>query len=53
MVDLKVLTQAMSDLDEDVLNKAIDEVLSKDDNAAEAHIGQEMIFAYVTFLALF
>ncbi|NBJ16292.1 MAG: cobalamin-binding protein [Dehalobacter sp. 4CP] len=35
MVDLKILTQAMSDLDEDVLNKAIDEALSKDDNAAE------------------
>ncbi|RJE46849.1 MULTISPECIES: cobalamin-dependent protein [unclassified Dehalobacter] len=42
MVDLKVLTQAMSDLDEDVLNKAIDEVLSKDDNAAEV---QEIVKA--------
>ncbi len=42
MVDLKVLTQAMSDLDEDVLNMAIDEVLSKDDNAAEA---QEVVKA--------
>ncbi|MCM1566154.1 MAG: cobalamin-binding protein [Dehalobacter sp. 4CP] len=38
MVDLKVLTQAMSDLDEDVLNKAIDEVLSKDDNAAAQEV---------------
>ncbi|RJE48948.1 MULTISPECIES: cobalamin-dependent protein [unclassified Dehalobacter] len=42
MVDLKVLTQAMSDLDEDVLNKAIDEVLSKDNNAAEV---QEVVKA--------
>jgi len=42
VVDLKVLTQAMSDLDEDVLNKAIDEVLSKDDNAAEV---QEIVKA--------
>gem|GEM_PF-3457091 len=42
MVDLNVLTQAMSDLDEDVLKKAIDEVLSKDDNAAEA---QEVVKA--------
>ncbi|RJE48970.1 MULTISPECIES: B12-binding domain-containing protein [unclassified Dehalobacter] len=42
MVDLKVLTQAMSDLDEDVLNKAIDEVLSKENNAAEV---QEVVKA--------
>ncbi|AHF10409.1 MULTISPECIES: cobalamin-dependent protein [Dehalobacter] len=42
MVDLKVLTQAMSDLDEDVLNKAIDEALSKDDNTAEV---QEVVKA--------
>jgi methanogenic corrinoid protein MtbC1 len=42
VVDLKVLTQAMSDLDEDVLNKAIDEVLSKDNNAAEV---QEVVKA--------
>jgi len=42
VMDLKALIQAMSDLDEDVLNKAIDEVLSKDDNAAEA---QEVVKA--------
>jgi len=42
VVDLKVLTQAMSDLDEDVLNKAIDEALSKDDNTAEV---QEVVKA--------
>jgi len=42
VVDSKVLIQAMSDLDEDVLNKAIDEVLSKDDNAAEV---QEIVKA--------
>ncbi|EQB22251.1 hypothetical protein UNSWDHB_467 [Dehalobacter sp. UNSWDHB] len=42
MLDSKVLTQAMSDLDEDVLNKAIDEALSKNDNAAEV---QEIVKA--------
>ncbi|WP_368292926.1 B12-binding domain-containing protein [Dehalobacter sp. TBBPA1] len=42
MVDLNAMTQAMSDLDEDMLNKVIDQVLSKEDNASEV---QEIVKA--------
>lgn len=42
MVDLGVLTQAMSDLDEDSVNKIVDGVLNKENNAAEV---QEVVKA--------